>query len=311
MSLGNDFRDLMMQAANALEPGVIDAAKVDRVANGLNLLSGLENLARHINPADGSIDDLHAGSVLMSPGGLRVGGDETFLVQTGAGYYNQEAVEDGDVVFGSNKEDQANLYWDKSSGEIQFRGGTTQQGRIDSSGAAIFGGGAVIFDSSGISLSLDAALTQEYAVKWVGGSKGLDPNGDIQIVGYEWGGGASTFLAGLDLQSGSPTSGQRPHGSDISLYAYSDSSAGSTTPNYIFMYMYTDDGRYGGPYFEFYNKFDGVVRTLLTLGPETISLHPYASTAAPSASSGTLWYDTGTTSLKIYLSGDWRSLSSW
>jgi len=150
MSLGQDFRELMVQASKALEPGVINDQMVDRVAQQLDQLNGVEALAGRIDPASGSINDLHAGTARLNSGGIKIDGDQTFAVFTGAQVYNKESVSDGDIVFGSNQADQANILWDKSFGQISFRGGTTVHGYINSSGEAAFGGGSIFLNQTGI-----------------------------------------------------------------------------------------------------------------------------------------------------------------
>jgi hypothetical protein len=66
--------------------------------------------------------------------------------------YNSESMGSGDVLFGDNSTSKANMLWDKSAGTILFRGGTTTQGSIDVSGAAMFGGGAVVLNANGVNI---------------------------------------------------------------------------------------------------------------------------------------------------------------
>jgi len=141
--------ELPASAADQIIPQA-DVVAITGTALINHTLEGLLALANKVDPASGQISDLMAGSVNLNPQGLRVDGDATFAVFTGAQVYNAESVEDGDVIFGSNNADEANIYWDKSSGELQFRGGTTKHGWITSSGKAVFGGGDIVLDAQGI-----------------------------------------------------------------------------------------------------------------------------------------------------------------
>jgi hypothetical protein len=66
--------------------------------------------------------------------------------------YNSEAVSAGDLMLGDNSTSKANMYWDVSTGQLKFRGGTTVQAYIDTDGSVVAGAGAVKINSSGISI---------------------------------------------------------------------------------------------------------------------------------------------------------------
>ena len=129
----------------------------------------------------GVISHLRAGSVVLDNAGMHtfLGGVETgrieadgdfllgsniaaaattsFAVFTNAQTYNSESIGEGDLLVGDNTASKANILWDKSAGQLLFRGGTTTQGYIDTDGAATFGGGDVVLNSSGIILKTDSS----------------------------------------------------------------------------------------------------------------------------------------------------------
>jgi len=91
--------------------------------------------------------DVFIGSDVSAPA-------STFLsVFTNAQNYNGESVEAGDALFGDNSTTpakKANMFWDKSAGRLNFRGGTTPQLYIDTDGTLIGAGGAVKLNSNGL-----------------------------------------------------------------------------------------------------------------------------------------------------------------
>lgn len=52
--------------------------------------------------------------------------------------YNEESVGEGDVLLGDNSSSKANLLWDRSTGNLLFRGGTTANIKLDTSGNLVF-----------------------------------------------------------------------------------------------------------------------------------------------------------------------------
>jgi hypothetical protein len=79
--------------------------------------------------------------------------------------YNSESVGAGDVLFGDNSINKANMLWDASSGQLLFRGGTTTQAYVDTAGRIIAGGGVVTIDAGGIRILLSdaASYVRSYA----------------------------------------------------------------------------------------------------------------------------------------------------
>ena len=90
----------------------------------------------------------------------------SFSIFSNAQTYNSESMGAGDVLFGDNSSGKANLLWDVSSGQIKFRGGTTTQGYIDTTGAAVFGGGIVRLDTDGVQFVSETAGYANY-IEWV------------------------------------------------------------------------------------------------------------------------------------------------
>jgi len=73
--------------------------------------------------------------------------------------YNGEALGASDILIGDNStganNDKANILWDYSTGKLLFRGGTTMQVEIGTDGKLYAGGGAVVIDGDGISITAD------------------------------------------------------------------------------------------------------------------------------------------------------------
>lgn len=86
-------------------------------------------------------------------------GSTHFALFSNAQTYNGEALGVGDLLLGDNTTGCANILWDKSAGQFQFRGGQTVQAYVDSAGVLLAGGGVVGLSSSGIQI----AMTTSYA----------------------------------------------------------------------------------------------------------------------------------------------------
>lgn len=103
--------------------------------------------------------DVFIGSDVSAPA-------STFLsVFTSAQNYNDESVEAGDAMFGDNTANKANMFWDKSAGQLKFRGGTTPQLYIDTDGTLKAGGGNVFINSSGIRLEIPSTYAESAALR--------------------------------------------------------------------------------------------------------------------------------------------------
>ena len=70
--------------------------------------------------------------------------------------YNDESVAAGDMLLGDNSSGQANLFWDKSAGRLNFRGGTATAVYLDTDGALTAGDGDVTLDGNGLTIAAGA-----------------------------------------------------------------------------------------------------------------------------------------------------------
>ena len=111
--------------------------------------------------------DIFIGSDISLPG-------LTYLaIFAGAQTYNGEAVSAGDMLIGDNSASKANIFWDKSAGQLVFRGGTTAQGVINTDGTVVFGGfsygtyGNVQLNSNGLAMFVDTAAARSRSVNFV------------------------------------------------------------------------------------------------------------------------------------------------
>jgi len=115
--------------------------------------------------------DLFIGEDVSSPA-------TTFLsIFTNGQTYNSESVSAGDVLFGNNSSGKANMFWDKSEGQLKFRGGASTELYIDTDGTLVAGAGAIKLNSGGlvITSSTDA---------WYGKNSVLFKNPNGNNVGY-------------------------------------------------------------------------------------------------------------------------------
>ena len=97
---------------------------------------------------------------------ISVAGGTYFAIFSAAQTYNTESVAAGDMLIGDNSASKANIFWDKSEGQLLFRGGQTTQVYVDTDGSVVAGGGDVVMDSTGLEFIGDTSAFQ-------GGSKAL------------------------------------------------------------------------------------------------------------------------------------------
>jgi len=101
--------------------------------------------------ADG---DLFIGEDVANPG-------TTYLIiAVNPQTYNSEALDAGDMIIGDNSALKANIFWDKSAGRLNFRGGQTTELFIDTDGDLTAGAGDVTINSNGIILNPGTGATQ-------------------------------------------------------------------------------------------------------------------------------------------------------
>lgn len=140
-------------------------------------------------------------------------GDDTSLpaknyiaIFSAAQTYNSESMGAGDMLIGDNSSSKANILWDKSAGQLLFRGGTSAKAYIDTTGAITAGTGEVVIDDSGIKL-IGNGNTTTNSISWYITSTNI-----CQI--YGWGNPSSVrHEIVLNAGTGSGTPGA------ISLYA--------------------------------------------------------------------------------------------
>lgn len=162
--------------------------ELHRLAQNLEFTTN--DLGTVIGPS-GTVARLRAGSVVLDNAGMHtyLGGVETgrveadgdfllgtniaaaattsFAVFTNAQTYNSESIGAGDLLMGDNSSSKANILWDKSTGQLLFRSGTTTQGYIDTDGGATFGSGKVVLDADGISIVADLSIATQNAIRWL------------------------------------------------------------------------------------------------------------------------------------------------
>jgi len=147
-------------AGGTLSIGLItqDHAFVSR--SGFQVKNG--NVVKFDAQSDG---DLFIGSNIANPG------NTYFSIFSEEQLYNYELIGAGDMLIGDNSANKANILWDKSSGKLLFRGGTTTQVEIDTTGALSAGDGGVIIDLEGIKLNAASGVYGTGSINWWNGTQ--------------------------------------------------------------------------------------------------------------------------------------------
>ncbi len=110
---------------------------------------------------------------LQTSGNVKIGSNTAaaatthLSVFTGNQTYNGESVEDGDLLLGDNSSGKANALWDKSLGQLKFRGGTITQVYIDTDGSLTAGAGAITMNADGLQMQEDSSLSNVIALKFM------------------------------------------------------------------------------------------------------------------------------------------------
>lgn len=85
--------------------------------------------------------------------------------------YNTEAgFAAGDILIGDNSASMANMFWDLSTGRLNFRGGQTTQLYISTTGALVAGSDEVILDSNGLTFIDDDDAQR---LRWMSGADSI------------------------------------------------------------------------------------------------------------------------------------------
>ena len=98
------------------------------------------------------------GKVIANAGGIfgtNVSYKPTFTLVNATIAVNGETLDAGDTMLGDNTSDRANVLFDQSAGQLKFRGGTTTQAYVDTSGSIVAGAGFVAMNASGVFLAGD------------------------------------------------------------------------------------------------------------------------------------------------------------
>jgi len=148
--------------------------------------------------------------------------------------YNSESLGAGDLLIGDNSASKANMLWDASAGILYFRGGTTNQAWVDTTGAVTAGGGDVVIDDSGIQI-----------LQGIGSSNNIHwrvsvPDGSsVGTVGVYTAGSAPNRygIAGL---TGRPESGAAASTfGEAGLFSYEEFGAGQIVASNIYCFGQT------------------------------------------------------------------------
>jgi hypothetical protein len=167
----------------------------------------------------------------------------TFNLINVASTVNSESLTSGDVLMGDNSTSKANVLFDQSAGRLLFRGGTTTQAYVDTTGTIVAGGGNVRINVDG--LELDQGTGDGNKIKFYNStnlvgqiySEQVDVINTFTIDALDSGGvstdnillSANTVVTSSDLEiTGSITTGARvPRSSGAALFAVDASGTGS------------------------------------------------------------------------------------
>jgi len=111
--------------------------------------------------------DIFIGSNIASPASTY------FSILAQAQTYNGEAFSAGDMLIGDNSALKANIFWDKSAGRLNFRGGTTTKAYIDTDGT---------FVATGANISGTITATTGTIGGWTIGSTEIRNSGSTVIL---------------------------------------------------------------------------------------------------------------------------------
>lgn len=109
-------------------------------ANGLNIIN---NAGVPVGTWQPDGDVFFGTAVNNPPTGV------TIAIFNAAQNYNGESVGVGDMLFGNNSSDNANMFWDASAGVLYFRGGTDNQVYVNTNGELVAGAGRVVLNALG------------------------------------------------------------------------------------------------------------------------------------------------------------------
>lgn len=79
---------------------------------------------------------------------------------------NGETIGDGDILIGTNYGTNANVLWDRTAGQLQFRGGTNIEAYIDTDGTITAGNANIRIGKTGIQLKDDYPYIDDNTLSW-------------------------------------------------------------------------------------------------------------------------------------------------
>jgi len=143
-----------------------------RISRGVGFHASREGARKSQIEPDG---DAWFGSDVSTPDGV------TLAVFVNAQEYNNEDMEEGDLLFGDNSDDTSNVKFDRSEGQWQFRLGTTVNVYMDTDGS--LHAGDVVLSAAGI--RLPNSLTSWFQFADASGNYTItiaaDPNNDFEF----------------------------------------------------------------------------------------------------------------------------------
>jgi len=153
---GIEFYDGLTTKTAQLTGTTWTLGQVTAAQNNIRITSGQmefrnDETVKVLIQADG---DLFVGTDTSAPAttGLAI-----FTTNPSPDYNGDATIDAGDILIGDNTAGKANVLWDKSAGQLLFRGGTTSQAWIDTDGAITAGGGDVILNEDGVTILVDDA----------------------------------------------------------------------------------------------------------------------------------------------------------
>lgn len=211
---------------------------------------------------------------------------------TTAQTYNSESMSAGDFLIGDNSAGKANIFWDKSAGKLQFRGGTTMQCEIGTDGALLAAAGALALDSDGIAVEVTTSWEQKRGYQFVDSGANLAStleafkDGSMNYLRMR-----SEAFAGLDTYMLLTT--EAPSGQTSLIFLSANITGGNEGKLYIYpTYLYTNvDMRILG----------GLVTGSSSVDPPSGCIAIQDGVSAPStiAGFGIIYIDTADGDLKI------------
>jgi hypothetical protein len=110
---------------------------------------------------------------LRTGSNLAAANTTSFAVFPNLTTYNGESMPIGTVLMGSNSSGFSNIRYDPSTGQLEFRGGTTVQAYVGTDGVIYFGGGNGKLDSYGLTLYGGTSVETSRSLNFLSGTTQL------------------------------------------------------------------------------------------------------------------------------------------